>query len=90
MQFDQIMDSVRMAGEKYKAEELILFGSRAKGCATETSDIDLAAGGVREFEKMKEEIEEIPTLLSFDVINLDTCRNDILIKEIRTHGRKII
>ena len=90
VQFDKIIENVRKTGIKYKAGELILFGSRATGCETEKSDIDLAVSGVREFEKLKEEIEEIPTLLSFDIINLDTCRNDLLIKEIRTYGRKIL
>ena len=90
MQFEQIMENVRKTGRKYGARELILFGSRARGYGTEKSDIDLAASGVAEFEKMKEEIEEIPTLLSFDLVNLDTCKNELLLKEIRTYGRKIL
>ena len=84
------MEIVRRTGIKYGAKELILYGSRAAGCETPKSDIDLAASGAADFEKMKDEIEEIPTLLSFDIVNLDTCKNELLIKEIRTNGRKII
>ena len=90
MQFSQIIEAVRKTGMKYDVKELVLFGSRAAGCETERSDIDLAVSGACDFERMKEEIEEIPTLLSFDIVNLDTCRNELLIKEIRTNGRKIL
>lgn len=90
MQFNQIIEAVRKTGRKYGAKELVLFGSRATGYETEKSDIDLAVSGVYDFEKMKEEIEEIPTLLSFDIVNLDTCKNELLIKEIRTNGCKIL
>lgn len=89
MQIDEILDEIRKIASEYEAGEVILFGSRAKGTETERSDIDLAASGVRDFDGLAEAIDEIPTLLSFDVVNLDTCRNELLRKEIEEYGRKI-
>ena len=69
---------------------MILFGSRAKGTETERSDIDIAVSGAERFDELEEAIDEIPTLLSFDVVNMDTCQNELLLKEIREYGRKIL
>ena len=42
------------------------------------------------FEKVKvEEIEEIPTLYIVDLLNMDTCRNELILEDIRKYGRKI-
>lgn len=89
MTVDEILTRVRELCRCYGADEVLLFGSRAKGTDTDRSDFDLAVSGVEEFEELQEEIEELPTLYSFDVINLDTCRNEQLLEEIRKYGRKI-
>ena len=74
---------------KYRAKEIILYGSRAKGTALKKSDIDIAVSGVRDFEGLAEEIDEIPTLYTVDLLNLDTCRNQLILEDIRQYGRKI-
>ena len=43
-------------------QEVILYGSRAKGTAMERSDIDIAVSGVDNFESLVEKVEELPTL----------------------------
>ena len=55
---------------RFGVKKLILFGSRARGTNHERSDIDLAAlgGDVAEFA---DALEELDTLLSFDVVDLD-------------------
>ena len=60
------------------------------GCATARSDFDIAVSGVASFDALKEAIDSIPTLYSFNVINLDTCKNELLLEDIRTYGRKIL
>ena len=40
-------------------------------------------------EKFEEKIEELPTLYSVDLLNMDTCRNDLLKEDIRQYGREI-
>lgn len=64
-------------------QEVILYGSRAKGTAMERSDIDIAVSGVDNFESLVEKVEELPTLFSVDLVNMDTCRNQLLLEDIR-------
>ena len=90
MTIDKILTDVITICKRYHAKEVILFGSRAKGTALERSDIDLAISGVSSFDELQEAIEDIPTLYSFDIVNMDTCRNDLLLYEIREYGRKIL
>lgn len=67
-------------------QEVILYGSRAKGTAMERSDIDIAVSGVDNFESLVEKVEELPTLFSVDLVNMDTCRNQLLLEDIRQYG----
>ena len=62
--------------------------SRAKGTARERSDIDIAVVGVQKFELLEEEVDNLPTLYSVDLLNMDTCRNELLLEDIKEYGRK--
>ena len=73
MTLAKVLEKVKNLCVKYQAEEIILFGSRAKGTALERSDIDIAVSGVNDFDALEEEIEEIPTLYTVDLLNMDTC-----------------
>ena len=55
----------------------------------ERSDIDIAVSGVDNFESLVEKVEELPTLFSVDLVNMDTCRNDLLMEDIKQYGREI-
>ena len=90
MQIQEILEEIQRISRQYGAREVILFGSRAKGTETERSDIDIAVSGAERFDELEEAIDEIPTLLSFDVVNMDTCQNELLLNEIREYGRKIL
>ena len=68
---------------------MILYGSRAKGTARERSDIDIAVSGVENFNELVEKAEELPTLYSVDIVNMDTCKNQLLLEDIRQYGREI-
>ena len=68
---------------------MILYGSRAKGTARERSDIDTAVSGEENFNELVEKAEELPTLYSVDIVNMDTCKNQLLLEDIRQYGRKI-
>lgn len=57
--------------KKFGVKKLILFGSRARGTNRERSDIDLAVQGGDIFNFVTAIAEEVETLLSFDVVNLD-------------------
>lgn len=87
---EEILRRIIEISEKHKVKEVILFGSRAKGTAHEKSDFDIAVSGVKDIEAFREQIEEIPTLYSFDVVDLDECTNQLLKEDVAQYGRKIL
>ncbi len=89
MKVEEVILEVEKLCRSFHAKEVILFGSRAKGTARERSDIDIAVSGVEDFDLLVEEVENLPTLYSVDVVNMDTCRNQLLLEDIRQYGRKI-
>lgn len=89
MRADEVISQVAELCREYKAKEVILYGSRAKGTARERSDIDIAVSGVENFDILTEKIEELPTLYSVDLVNMDTCKNELLLEDIRQYGREI-
>ena len=89
MRAEEVMQEVAKLCRSFHAKEVILYGSRAKGIAMERSDIDIAVSGVDNFESLVEKVEELPTLFSVDLVNMDTCRNQLLLEDIRQYGRKI-
>lgn len=68
---------------------VILYGSRAMGTIRERSDIDIALSGVDNFDELVEKVEDLPALYSIDLLNLDTCRNELLLEDIKEYGREI-
>ena len=82
--YQQISDIAR----KYDTDKVVLFGSRSRKTNDWKSDIDLAIYGCKHFRDLYFDINEnVDTLLTFDIINMD--RNDIsslLIKEIERDG----
>lgn len=90
MNIEEILEQVIDKCKHHGIEEAILFGSWAKGTENERSDIDIAVVGVKDIEKLREDIENIPTLRSFDIVNIEDCKNELLLKEIKQYGRKIL
>ena len=89
MKVDEIIEEVAKLSRNFHAKEVILYGSRAKGTARERSDIDIAVSGAEHFDLLVEKVEDLPTLYSVDLLNMDTCRNQLLLEDIRQYGRKI-
>ena len=89
MKVDEVIRETAKNCRSFHAKEVILYGSRAKGTARERSDIDIAVRGVDIFELLADKIEELPTLFSVDLQNMDSCRNQLLLEDIREYGRKI-
>lgn len=89
MKVEEVISEVAKLCRNFHAKEVILYGSRAKGTARERSDIDIAVTEVKNFDILEEKIEELPTLYSVDLLNMDTCRNDLLKEDIRQYGREI-
>ena len=67
-------------------DKVILFGSRSRGDNRERSDIDLAIQGGDTVAFAASADEDIPTLLMFDVVDLDKPVQKELLEEIRKDG----
>ena len=89
MKVEEVISRVAELCRQYDAQKVILYGSRAKGTALELSDIDIAVSGVKDFDTLSDEVEDLPTLYSVDLLNMDTCRNDLLMEDIKQYGREI-
>lgn len=89
MTAEEVIQEIAKLCRSFQAHKVILYGSRAKHTARERSDIDIAVSGVKNFELLAEKIEELPTLYSVDLLNLDTCKNQLLLEDIRQYGREI-
>ena len=89
MRAEEVIEEVADLCRQFQAKKVILYGSRAKGTARERSDIDIEVSGVDNFELLVEKVEELPTLYSVNMVNMDTCRNQLLLEDIRQYGREI-
>ncbi len=71
---EKILYEIKNIGERMSLDKIIVFGSRARGDNDKRSDIDLAvrARDSREYYAIKDALEEIDTLLMFDLVNLNS------------------
>lgn len=85
---EHVRQGIIQLAEKYGLDKVILFGSRARGDNKERSDVDLAVSGgnVTMFTLDVDEIEVVPTLLMFDVVDLDRGCSEELLASIRDDG----
>ncbi len=74
-------------------EEVLIFGSRARGTHAPGSDIDLAIQAPRlsqqAYSRLWNELDELPIAFKMDVIHLDTLDNQVLRDQIRRYGKRI-
>ena len=91
MKVEEIIQTIIKMCNEFQAKEVILYGSRAKGTARERSDIDIAVSGVASSDifELEEALEDIPTLYTIDLVDLDTCKNQLLLEDIKQYGREI-
>lgn len=82
----EIIDDIIKWAKLCKLDKVILFGSRARGDNRERSDIDLAVSGGNISEFSVGIDEEIRTLLSFDIVNLDGAVQEELLDSIKNEG----
>lgn len=85
---DQIYPQLAALAQKYGAQKLVLFGSRARGDHGPTSDIDLAVYGMPEARRSLFwwEAEELPTLLKFDLVHVTPDLDPALLDNIQRDG----
>lgn len=89
MTADEVIKEVAELCRSFGAKKVILYGSRAMGNARERSDIDIAVKGVEDFDLLREKVDDLPTLFTVDLLNLDTCKYQLILEDIRDYGREI-
>ena len=67
-----LAEQLAQLAQRHNASLLVLFGSRARGDHRPRSDIDLAVYGMPEQERANFwlDVEELPTLLKFDIAHI--------------------
>ena len=85
---DQLISLISAIGKNYSTEKIILFGSRARGDHKERSDIDLAVYGLSKEDQSLfwSNIEDLPTLLRFDLVFVDRDTDPNLLENIEKDG----
>ncbi len=82
--------SARIAevGERLGAAKILLYGSRARGDNRERSDVDLAVYGMPAVNRGRflDAVENLPTLLEFDVVFVDAGTDRALLQNIEKDG----
>lgn len=82
----RVVRDIYTFARKYAVHRVILFGSRAKGTHTERSDIDIAVSGGN-YDSFYWEIKEnVHSLLTFDIVDLDSDISEVLKREIEKDG----
>lgn len=90
---DRELDLIRQVFARHpEITSVIVFGSRAKGTAAPSSDIDLAIEGIDDplqAESMRSELDELPLPYQFDVQALSTIVSHELMEHIKRVGVRI-
>ena len=82
----RVISEIRLLAQKYNLDKVILFGSRARGDFQEKSDIDLAVSGGNP-ARFNMELEEVNTLLKFDIVDLNKPVYGPLMNSIAEEGK---
>ena len=81
-----VINAICALAKKHDIDQVVLFGSRARGDYGRASDIDLAVSGGNIARFALDVEEETPTPLKYDVINLDENIQEELKKNIEREG----
>lgn len=83
---EKVINEIIHMAQVYGVERVYLFGSRARGDYKRTSDIDLAFYGGKVAQFILAVDEETSTLLEFDLVDMDKCRDEDLRTSIEREG----
>ena len=84
-----LIQSIQAIGRNYAVEQIVLFGSRARGDHKPVSDIDLAIFLLPESNckgQLTSDIEDLNTLLKIDTIFINDNVDPKLLENIKKEG----
>ena len=74
-----------------EVEQVLIFGSRARGTARSGADIDLAVRAPKldstAFAGLHQALDDLPLLYKLDLIHLDTLADPVLMRKIQHDGQ---
>ena len=83
---ERVLRDITKFTKEYNIRKVILFGSRARGTNTPRSDVDIAVSG-GDFEGFYWSVKErVHSLLTFDIVDLDSGISEQLAEEIEKDG----
>ena len=83
---ERVLKDITAFAKKHDVHQVILFGSRARGTNTERSDIDIAVSG-GDIDAFYWSIkEDVYSLLTFDIVDVDSGISEELREEIERDG----
>lgn len=82
-----VIEAIRLSAQQCGLCAVTLFGSRARGEQRPKSDIDLALSGGDQVRFALDVEENVPTLLSFDFVDLDGSVQQELRETVAREGR---
>lgn len=84
----ELQNRIIETAKRYRVQKLVLFGSRARGDFRPSSDIDLAVYGLdpRNDLAFSDALDELPTLLKFDMVPVRAGTDTALMTEIEKDG----
>lgn len=88
-EIESILRQAAALGRDCGARRLVLYGSRARGDYKERSDIDLAVWDMPERSRgmFWAGLEDLPTLLKFDVCHISALTDRAFLENIEKDGR---
>ena len=87
-----LIDHIRALGAQCGAQKIVLYGSRARGDYRQRSDVDLAVYGLsrEQFSRFVSGVDELPTLLEFDIVSISQDMEPLFLSNIRKDGITIM
>ena len=86
---NRLIQNIQEIGKSYAIQQIVLFGSRARGNHKRTSDIDLAVFLLPEFNSkghVSSDIEDLNTLLKIDTVFINEHIDPKLLENIEKEG----
>ena len=85
---ENLYRKIAAIGRRFRAERVVLFGSRARGDNRSRSDIDIAVFGAfpDDLPAFRERLDELPTLLEFDLVFVTEQTDPNLLANIERDG----
>ena len=85
---EEVYAQIGEIARQHGVRRVTLFGSRARGTAAPRSDIDIAVEGCDDMAAFEEDIDErLWSLLSVDVVDLDSGVSQALAHAIQNEGK---